>query len=184
MARALVLLADGFEEVEAVTPIDVLRRAGVEVTVCGISGRRVTGAHGIVLEADATLDETALDGVDLIFLPGGMPGAKHLGESAAVRELVARHHAAGGRVAAICAAPAVALPATGVLAGRRVTCYPGFERQLPPDATHATERVVIDGPLVTSRGPGTALEASLALVELLVSPEEAVRLRAGMLVGP
>ncbi|MBX3467316.1 MAG: DJ-1/PfpI family protein [Planctomycetes bacterium] len=181
MPRAVVVLAEGFEEIEAITPIDVLRRAGVEVIAAGVAGRRVVGSHGIAVEADATLDEVP-DDVDLVVLPGGMPGAENLGKSPGVRALVERLHAAGRRVAAICAAPAVALAGTSVLRGRRATCYPSFEERLGPEVTRSQERVVVDGPLVTSRGPGTALEFSLALVEQLVSPAEAERLRKGMLV--
>lgn len=181
MVRAVVVLADGFEEIEAVTPIDVLRRAGVEVITASLDGTRVIGSHGIALEADTTLAD-APEAVDLVILPGGMPGADNLGKSEAVRRLVERTHAAGKRVAAICAAPAMALGRTSVLAGRRATCYPGFEKHLPAGVTHVDERVVVDGHVVTSRGPGTALEFSLALVEQLVSKEKADQLRAGMLV--
>lgn len=181
MARALVVLADGFEEIEAVTPIDVLRRAGVEVVTAGLAGARVVGSHGIALEADTTIADAPSD-VDVVVLPGGMPGAENLGKSAAVRDLVERVHAAGKRVAAICAAPAMALGRTSVLAGKRATCYPGFEKHLPGGVVHSDERVVVDGLVVTSRGPGTALEFSLTLVEQLVSREKADQLRAGMLV--
>lgn len=182
MVRALVLLADGFEEIEAVTPIDVLRRAGVEVITAGVGGRRVVGSHGVVLEADTTLDDAPRD-VDVVVLPGGMPGADNLGKSQAVRDIVERTHAAGKRVAAICAAPAMALGRTSVLAGKRATCYPGFEKHLPDGVTHADDRVVVDGLVVTAKGPGVALEFSLALVEQLVSKEQADQLRAGMIVA-
>lgn len=180
MARAVVVLAPGFEEIEAVTPIDVLRRAGVEVVVAGLGARRIVGSHGIPVEADVTVDDAPE--ADLVVLPGGMPGADNLGKSDAVRALVERAHAAGKRVAAICAAPAMALGRTSLLAGKRATCYPGFEKHLPAGVTHVDERVVVDGHVVTSRGPGTALEFSLALVEQLVSKEKADQLRAGMLV--
>ena len=178
--RALVLLADGFEEIEAVTPIDVLRRAGVEVITAGLDGRRVTGNHGITLEADTTLADAPRD-VDLVVLPGGMPGAQRLGESAAVRELVRGVHERGRRVAAICTAPATALAPAGVLAGRRATCYPGFEERFDPGVERSSERVVVDGTLTTSRGPGTALEFSLSLVAQLVSREVADEVRQKML---
>ncbi len=180
MTRAVVVLAEGFEEIEAVTPIDVLRRAGVEVVVAGLTSTRVVGSRGIVLEADTTLAEVGE--VDVVVLPGGMPGADNLGKSEAVRALVERTYAAGRRVAAICAAPAMALGRTSVLEGKRATCYPGFEQHLPGGVTHTDERVVVDGRLVTSRGPGTALEFSLALVEQLVSKDRADQLRHGMLV--
>lgn len=181
MARALVLLAEGFEEIEAVTPIDVLRRAGVEVTSVGVGGRRVTGARGVVLEADCTLEEAPRE-VDLVVLPGGMPGAENLARSAGVKALVEEVRRQGKRVAAICAAPAVALAPMGLLAGRRATCYPGFEQRFPPQVSASQEPVVVDEWLVTSRGPGTALEFSLALVEQLVGPAQAQALRGKMLV--
>ncbi|MCO5170988.1 MAG: DJ-1/PfpI family protein [Planctomycetes bacterium] len=181
MPRAVIVLAEGFEEIEAITPIDVLRRAGVEVVTAGVGGRRVVGSHGIAVEADATVGEVPED-VDVVVLPGGLPGAENLGKSPEVRALVERVHAAGRRVAAICAAPAVALAGTGVLRGRRATCYPGFEERFGADVTRSEERVVVDGTVVTSRGPGTALEFSLALVEQLVSREKAEQLRRGMLV--
>lgn len=182
MARAVVLLAEGFEEIEAVTPIDVLRRAGVEVITAGVPERRVRGAHGLVVEADVTVAAAPAD-TDLLVLPGGMPGAENLARSPQVQELIARTHGSGKRVAAICAAPAVALAPTGVLAGRHATCYPGFEQRFSPDVKRSEERVVVDGPLVTSRGPGTALEFSLALVEQLVGAAKAAELRQKMLVA-
>lgn len=180
--RAAVLLADGFEEIEAVTPIDVLRRAGVEVVTLGVTGKRVKGAHGLVIEADEPVAQ-APEELDLVVLPGGMPGAENLARSPEVKGLVERVSRAGKRVAAICAAPAVALAPTGLLAGRRATCYPGFEARFAPDVQASTERVVVDGALVTSRGPGTALEFALALVEQLVGAAKAAELRQKMLVG-
>lgn len=182
MARAAVVLASGFEEMEAVIAIDVLRRAGVEVITCGVGGAEVEGAHAVTLRADVPVEEAPRD-VDAVVLPGGMPGATHLAASDEVGALVRAVHEAGGTVAAICAAPAVALAPTGLLAGRRATCYPGFEERFPADVTAVEERVTVDGPFVTSRGPGTAFEFALALVERLVSAEKAAELRRGMLVA-
>ncbi|MGE0706902.1 MAG: DJ-1 family glyoxalase III [Planctomycetota bacterium] len=183
--KVVVVLAPGFEEIEAVTPIDVLRRAGVEVTVAGVDPTpdplRVEGSHGITLQVDTAIEDVRADGVAAVVLPGGMPGSTNLGASAPVQELVRKVHAAGGRVAAICAAPAVALARSPALAGRRATCYPGFESRFPPGVEHAGERVVTDGALTTSRGPGTALEFALVLVEQLVSPARAEELRRGLL---
>lgn len=182
MAHAVVVLAEGFEEIEAVTPVDVLRRAGVEVTLAGVGGRRIRGARGVVYEADCLLEAAPRD-ADLLVLPGGMPGASNLAAAPAVGELVHAIYARGGRVAAICAAPAVALAPLGLLEGKRATCYPGFEERFGPGVERASERVVVDGRITTSRGPGTALEFALSLVEQLVSAEAAAKLRAGMLVG-
>jgi protein deglycase len=165
MKRVLVPLAEGFEEIEAVTIVDILRRAGIEVVVASLSGSPVTGSHGIRVAADTPLDALAEQDFDMIALPGGMPGAEHLRKDARVSEAVLRLHGKGRPVAAICAAPMV-LAAAGVLDGRRATSYPGFLK----DAERATvvgDAVVVDRGVITSRGPGTALDFALALVEEL-----------------
>jgi len=181
MTRVLVPLAPGFEEIEAVTIIDVLRRAGLDVTTASLGDTAVRGAHDIVVNADTTLDDTA-GPFDAVVLPGGMPGAAHLRDDQRVRTLLCDVVAAGGTAAAICAAP-IALEAAGLLKGRRATAYPGFGDQLVSAAARVDDRVVIDGPIVTSAGPGTALEFATALVERFVSKETADRLREGMLVA-
>lgn len=178
--RCCVLLADGFEELEAVTVIDVLRRADVQVVILGTKGRTPRGAHGIVLQADALLAEHATGSFDLVVLPGGMPGAAALRDDPAVQQLLKRQHAAGRAVAAICAAP-IALGAAGLLQGREATCYPGFEDGLT-GAIPSTATVVEDGNVITSRGPGTALAFALALVSRLRTPTVADSLRSAMLV--
>jgi 4-methyl-5(b-hydroxyethyl)-thiazole monophosphate biosynthesis len=160
-----LLLAPGFEEVEAVTPADFLRRAGIDVQLIGVGGRLIEGSHGIRLQADSTLEELAQEPEGVI-LPGGMPGAANLASSPAVLELIRRTHAAGRLVAAICAAPAVVLEPAGVLAGKRATCFPGFEERFA-SARFNAGRVVVDGNVVTSRGPGTAAEFSEKLIELI-----------------
>ncbi len=179
--KALVILADGFEEIEAVTPIDVLRRAGVDVTVAGLNSKTVTGAHNVRFEADVTLSNYQ-ELPDAVILPGGMPGAKNLGESKQVLDLVKKMDAAKKLIGAICAAPALALTPAGVLNGKKATCYPGFEKSFTSSVRFSQDRVVVDGNVVTSRGPGTALEFALELVEKLVSREQAESLRAGLLV--
>jgi 4-methyl-5(b-hydroxyethyl)-thiazole monophosphate biosynthesis len=179
MTRVTVPLAEGFEEIEAVTVIDVLRRAEVEVITASLHGAEVRGSHGILLRADASLETLAADTLDGIVLPGGMPGAQHLKEDARVLDLIATLARQGKLVAAICAAPIV-LEAAGVLEGRRATSYPGFDL---PSATYLSARVVEDGHIVTSRGPGTALEFALALVRRLTHPERALELRQRMLVS-
>ncbi|MGH8198191.1 MAG: DJ-1 family glyoxalase III [Steroidobacteraceae bacterium] len=165
MKRVLVPLAEGFEELEAVTIVDILRRAGVEVVVASLAGSPVTGAHGIRLSADTPLGALAEQEFDMIALPGGMPGAEHLKKDARIAEIVRRLHGKGRPVAAICAAPMV-LAAAGVLDGRRATSYPGFLKDAER-ATVVTDAVVVDGGVITSRGPGTALDFALALVEQL-----------------
>jgi len=182
MSTAVIILADGFEEIEAVTQIDVLRRAGVDVTIAGLRGPLARGAHGIDIDTDLPLSELATS-PDLVVLPGGMPGAKSLGESEQVLSLL-RNQLTGGRlIGAICAAPAFAPVAAGVLDGRRATCYPSFERYFDASTTFVEQDVVIDGTVVTSRGPGTALAFALTLVDQLVGASAAYDLRSAMLVG-
>lgn len=167
---ALVLLAEGFEEIEAVTVIDLLRRAGVEVRTAALHGRRVTGSHHITLEADGELDDLQAPLFDAIVLPGGMPGADHLQQDARVLSLLRRYAAEDRYVAAICAAPGV-LAQAGLLDGRRATSYPGFLGAGSAQGIQLeTSPVVVDGRIVTSRGPGTAIDFALSLIELLQGP--------------
>lgn len=182
--RACVLLADGFEETEAVTVIDVLRRAEIKVEVLGVESKKVTGSHQICIEADALLSDRKNEKFDLVVLPGGMPGAATLRDHWGVQKLVQAQHASGGLVAAICAAP-IALAKAGVLEGKRATCFPGFEEQLAAGGaqTSSTEAVVRDGNVITSRGVGTALAFSLALVEALRDGAVAKTLGERMLVA-
>ncbi len=182
--RVLVPLAAGFEEIEAATIIDVLRRAELDVVTAALASTDVVGAHGVTITADMTLDAALTDGdFDAVVLPGGMPGAAHLRDDARVRKALVDVVERGGTAAAICAAP-IALEAAGVLAGRRATCYPGFGEQLTSAAERCDDRVVMDGPVVTSAGPGTALEFATALVERLVDEATADALRAGLLLAP
>lgn len=177
----IVLLADGFEEIEAVTPIDVLRRAGAEVTVAGIGGLEIEGAHGLTFYTDIEIEEAAAD-YELVILPGGMPGAKYLGESRAARTLVEKTILSGDKVAAICAAPVLTLGAWGFLNGKEATCYPGMEKLFPDNVKFVPESVVIDGIITTSRGPGTAMEFAFALAEQLMGTDIAKKVASDMLV--
>lgn len=179
MTKVVVPLASGFEEIEAVTVIDVLRRAGVEVVVAGLGASPVRGSHDLGIATDCDLADVRAADVDAIVLPGGMPGAQYLKEDEGVQALIKALADAGKLTAAICAAP-IALEAAGVLKGRRATSYPGFEL---PSADYCEQRVVEDGGVLTSRGPGSALEFALALVERLVGTERADELRRGMLVA-
>ncbi len=181
MVDVCVLLADGFEEIEAVTIIDVLRRAEIEVSLLGTRSRDVNGAHGIEIRADATLEEVGERDWAAVILPGGIPGATNLRDDARVKALLQRQDAEGGMLAAICAAP-IALSAAGVLEGKEVTSYPGFAEQIRCGA-YREDHVVIDRNVTTSRGPGTALEFSLHLVSQLVGEEMANHLADEMLVG-
>jgi 4-methyl-5(b-hydroxyethyl)-thiazole monophosphate biosynthesis len=171
MSRVLVPLAEGFEEIEAVTLVDLLRRAGIEVHTAALAGRAVTGSHGIPVAADIALDAAQAADYDMIVLPGGLPGADHLKSDARVISLLRQFADAGRYTAAICAAPGV-LAHAGLLDGRAATSYPGF---LGPDSAPGIRlsdaAVVIDGNVATSRGPGTAMEFGLALIELLEGAE-------------
>jgi 4-methyl-5(b-hydroxyethyl)-thiazole monophosphate biosynthesis len=175
--KVIVFVAEGFEEVEAVTPIDYLRRAGLEVTVAAIGGNRlVTGSHGIALTADTSLGELAKQGRagaawDAVLLPGGMPGAANLAASKETAALVKDMAAAGKWVAAICASPAVVLAPLGLLAGRRFTCYPGMETRVE-GARWTQEPVVVDGNIITSRGAGTAGRWAVEIIGALLGPAE------------
>jgi 4-methyl-5(b-hydroxyethyl)-thiazole monophosphate biosynthesis len=180
--RVAVLLAEGFEEVEAVAVIDVLRRADLDVTLAAASGPAgiVTGAHRICLTTEVALGELRAHDLAMVVLPGGMPGSANLAANPAVLDLLRSVHAAGGLVAAICAAPIV-LQAAGLLHGRRVTCYPSFEAQLT-GAVCTGLAVQRDERIITSRGPGTALKFALELVRALGREAQAEQLRLGMLV--
>ena len=170
MLRVLTILAEGFEEIEAVTPIDLLRRAGVEVITAALGeGIHVTGRNGLTLHADTTLATIREPDFDAILLPGG-PGVKQLQADERLRKLLRQHHADGRWLAAICAAPVV-LQEAGILAGHRHTAHHSVASQLPEMLPG--ERCVVDGRILTSRGAGTALEFGLLLIELLVSREQA-----------
>jgi protein deglycase len=173
MPSVLVILADGFEELEAFAPVDLLRRGEVEVTVASLNeNRHATGRSGITAHADAALSAVQAGLFDLVFLPGGA-GVKHLRADPRVREIVLRHHAAGRWLAAICAAPTV-LQDCGLLAGKRYTAHFSVANELPAILT--AEKVVTDGRITTSRGAGTAVEFGLHLVALLVSPAKSAEI--------
>jgi len=176
---AIVVLAEGFEEIEAVTPADVLHRAGVEVELVGLEAETVTGAHGITVEADRLLG--ALEEVDAIILPGGLPGAENLAASGKLASVLHAQADSGKLVAAICASPACVLAAHGLLDDRHATCYPGFEDRFDESTTAETDDVVKDGNILTSRGPGTAFAFALALARELAGAAAADELAKGML---
>ena len=184
MSRVLVPLAEGFEEIEAVTVVDLLRRAGIEVHTASLDGPRVTGSHGIALMADIALDAAAADDYDMIVLPGGMPGAEHLRNDPRVISLLRRFAAEGRYTAAICAAPGV-LAHAGLLEERAATSFPGFlNADSAPGIRLRDDAVVVDGKVVTSRGAGTAMEFGLALIELLEGTEARRQVRARLQMRP
>lgn len=171
----LFLLADGFEETEAIAPIDILRRAGACVKTVGVTGKYVTGAHGIRLQADCSYTEIKSEKIDCLVLPGGMPGTNNLDRSPVTDEAIEKTLQCGGRLAAICAAPLI-LGKRGLLSGKKATCYPSFERYLT-GAEYTQRAVVTDGNVTTSRGAGTAIDFALTLVSLLFSEEKAEEIR-------
>lgn len=168
MAKALVPLAQGCEELEAVTIIDLLRRANIEVVTAGLSQEPVKASRGVVLLPDTTLDRAAeLEDIDMLVLPGGLPGADNLADSPLVIQLVQTMHQEGKYVAAICAGPRV-LAKAGVLDGKTVTAYPGFiDGDTFPELEYTGSALERDGNIITSRGPGTAMDFALTLIELL-----------------
>lgn len=172
MARVLVPLAPGFEELEAITVVDLLRRAGIEVVTAGLESGPVKASRGTVVVPDTSLDEALARDYDMVVLPGGEPGATNLASDARVLELLRRFSAAGRYTAAICAAPKV-LAAAGLLDGRRATCFPGvLEAAKFPKVRLEEHAVVTDGKVVTSRGPGTAMDFALTLIELLAGRDK------------
>jgi protein deglycase len=181
MPRVCVLLAAGFEEIEAVTIIDVLRRADLDVVTAAVGQNPVKGSHGVVVQADRPLAELKGEAWDMVVLPGGLPGATNLRDDPGVVELLKRQAAKGKGIGAICAAP-IALGKAGLLQGRKATSYPGFEDQLT-GAVYQEAPVVRDGNIITSRGPGTAMEFALQIVSDLKGRTAAESLRKGMLVG-
>lgn len=175
MQKVYVFLAEGFEEIEALTVVDMLRRVKIETVTVAVSGKkRVTGAHGITVEADGSFEEYSYADGTMAVLPGGMPGTKHLMEHAGIRELLLSYHAAKKYLAAICAAPAI-FGENGLLAGRHATCFPGFEEKLT-GAEVMPDAVVIDGTIITSRGMGTAIPFGAALVSVLAGETAAEEL--------
>ena len=181
MAKVYVFLANGFEDVEALIPVDVLRRGSVEVVTVSIvdDSQIVETAHNIQIVADTMFEECDFSDADLRFLPGGMPGATNLYEHEGVRQTVLAQAKAGKKVAAICAAPAVVLAQLGILDGKRATCYPGFEKQLTK-AEYTADLVTVDGNITTAEGPAAAFPFAYELLSQLVSKEVSDRIAEGM----
>ncbi len=180
--NVLIPISDGVEELEAVTIIDVLRRAGAAVTVASVGADLgVVASRGTKLVADAPIAVCVRNNYDLVVLPGGMPGAEKLRDSAEVVEILKRQRCHGGYYGAICAAPAVVLAHHGLLEGKKATCYPSMLGELG-DCAVADKKVVVDGKCVTSQGPGTAMEFALTLTELLFGKEKRDKVAAGMLL--
>lgn len=180
--KVLVPVADGIEEIEAVCIIDVLRRAGAEVTVASVGKLQVTASRAVKLVADKQISQCIDTEYDLIALPGGMPGAEHLRDCKELKSMLKQQNEQGRLYAAICASPVVVLAYHGLLDGRKATCHPNFVDKLP-NIDAAQTRVVVDDNCITSRGPGTALEFALKLVELLYDEPKAKEIAVAMVVA-
>ncbi len=185
MKTAFIFLATGFEEIEAIAVVDVLRRAGVEVTIVAIPEEDdefwVEGAHGITITGDDIFDEIDFSGGDMLILPGGQPGTSNLNVHKGLKEVIQTYYDQQKYIAAICAAPLV-LGGMGLLKGKRAVCYPGYEVRLTGAEIAKNERVVVDGNIITAKGPGTAIEFALQLVEILVDKATADKLAVEMIV--
>ncbi len=178
---ALVPIADGTEEIEAICIIDTLRRAGVTVTVASVGKTQITASRGTRIVADTTIDQCAGQAFDLIALPGGSQGAQNLAQSQILADLLKKQKEAGRWVTAICAAPAVVLLAHGLLKGMKATSHPAFHDRFDP-ASLSRDRVVMDRNVVTAQGAGVAIEFALALVEQLVGPAKMREVATAMVV--
>ena len=166
-----ILLADGFEEIEALTPLDILRRAGLDVRTVGITSKVAVGSHGIPVVTDLLPSEVNLNEVTMAIFPGGMPGSLNLDAAPFTNDIIDAVTKNGGRLAAICAAPLV-LGRRGLLKGKRATCYPGFENELV-GATATGEGVVTDGNITTARGMGVSIAFAKELVSLVLGKDKA-----------
>ena len=180
MTTILIPLANGVEEMEAVILVDVLRRARLDVVTAGVQGSPVTASRGIRIVPDKLWQDVCPDSFDVLAIPGGSEGANNLMNDTRVLDTIRAFDRAGKWIAAVCAGPLV-LQKAGILNGRRVTCHPGVADQLTA-TPRLTDRVVVDGRLITSQGPGTSFEFALTLVRLLVDPDKALSLGKAMVL--
>jgi len=182
MNTSYLFLADGFEEVEALTCVDVMRRAGMPVTTVSINeSLEVTGAHGVTVLADSLFDDNDYEQALWLILPGGIPGAPNLVAHQGVCEALTNQNQQGGNIAAICASPAVVLGQLGLISGRHAVCYPGMERTVP-DAIWESGQVATDGNIVTGNGPAAAAAFALTIVAHSVGSDKAAEVANGMLL--
>jgi len=179
MAKIIIPISNGFEEIEAITIIDVCRRANIEVTIAGVEDLEITGAHGIKIISDANIENISSDDFDMIVLPGGLPNAYTLAENKNVQSLLKEFKEKNKKIGAICAAP-YALHTAGVL-NENFTCYPSFEQKIKLDGYHSKDSVVIDSNVITSRGPATAMSFALEIVNILCEEEIYTNVKSGLL---
>ncbi len=185
MKKSYIFLADGFEEIEALAPLDILRRAGMPVATVSISGsREVTGAHGVKVLADMLFDEADdLVGAEWTILPGGMPGAANLAAYGPLTDLLSARFEKGARIAAICASPALVLAPLGLLDGLEATCYPGMATDSPAISWDETKPVVVAGQIVTAHGPGASIPFGLTLAAISTGASHASEIASAMMVA-
>ena len=182
MKKAYVFLANGFEEIEAIATVDVLRRAGIEVkTVSITTDKLVKGAHGVDVTADTKFEDNEYTNTDWLVLPGGMPGATNLASCEPLTALLKAHHAKGGNIAAICASPAVVLSPLGILEDKEATCYPGFESGMNCKKA-GFKPVIADGNVITANGPGNTIAFALTIIANALCEEKAREVAEGILV--
>lgn len=180
MLQTAIFLANGFEEVEALSVVDLLRRAEIEVLMVSVTGKKeVTGAHSICVFTDCLLEELDFKKISMMILPGGMPGTKNLAETPLLIEKLLEFHNRNKDISAICAAPSI-LGKMGILQGKKACCYPGYENELK-GAAIMTEDAVTDGNIITSRGVGTALSFALAIIEKMKGKRETTELARAIL---
>ena len=180
MAKIYEFLADGFEEVEGLAPVDILRRGGVDIKTVSVTGTPwVETSHGITLKADLTIEEADLSDADMLLLPGGLPGATNLRDHEGVRKALLAQAARGGRIGAICAAPMV-LGSLGLLEGRRATCYPGFEKYMT-GADYTARLFTVDGNIITGEGPAATLPYSYEILRMFAGDDTVAALQEGMM---
>lgn len=180
MPSVIIPLAEGCEELEAVTLIDLLRRADITVITASLGQTAVTASRGVHLTADTTLDNVIYDEFDMIILPGGLPGSTYLNEDARIHALLKRLHQSNKAIAAICAAPLV-LATAGLLDGKRASCYPGVLNSNDwPTISICDDAVVVDGKVLTSKGPGTAMDFALTIIEYLTDKATRNNVEAGL----
>jgi protein deglycase len=179
MSRVGIFLADGFEEIEGLTVVDLLRRAGIQIDTISIMKRKeITGAHDIIVMADKLFEDVTSEEYCMLILPGGMPGTKNLGAHEGLVRLLKQYADENKLISAICAAPSV-LGDNGILKGKRAICYPGFEERLE-GAVITEQSVVKDGNIITSQGMGTAMDFGLAIIERLIDKETALKIKTSI----
>ncbi|MDE7377204.1 MAG: DJ-1/PfpI family protein [Muribaculaceae bacterium] len=184
MEKSYLFLAEGFEEIEALATVDILRRAGMDVATVAVGpSLSVSGAHGVSVNADLAFDQADFSDAAWLICPGGMPGAANLVQFEPLCALLQAHAAAGGRLAAICASPAVVFAPLGLLNGKRATCYPGFEQAcIEAGADMQAQPVVVDGDTITGQGPAAAIPFALAIVRHTLGADAAQQVASGMLI--